>query len=139
MMKGLIVTFTGQILEVAMALVLKALIGGIEDKESIYEKVYEELEQLGYHSAEIEDTLEEVFSLEGLNDGILFPFEGMSHVVFDLYSPEKRIPVELMYGESDEEIIDLFSQLYSGKLTTDRFEISLESGDIEDFQGDTLN
>ena len=139
MKKGLIVTFTGQILEVAMALVLKALIGGIEDKESIYEKVYEELEQLGFQADEIEDTLNEVFSLEGLNDGLLFPFEGMSHVVFDLYSPEKRIPVELMYGDRDMEIMDLFSRLYSGKLTSDKFEITLEAGDIIDFQGDTLN
>jgi len=138
-MKGLIVTFSGQILEVAMALVLKALIGGIEDKESIYEKVYEELEQLGFQADEIEDTLDEVFSLEGLNDGLLFPFEGMSHVVFDLYSPEKRIPVELMYGDRDMEIIDLFSRLYTGKLTSDKFEITLETGDIIDFQGDTLN
>ena len=139
MKKGLIVTFTGQIFEVAMALVLKALIGGIEDKESIYEKVYMELEQLGFQAAEIEDTLEEVFSLEGMNDGFLFPFEGMSHVVFDLYSPEKRIPVELMYGDRDLEIMDLFSKFYSGKLTSDRFEITLETGDIIDLQGDTLN
>ncbi len=138
-MKGLIFTFSGQILEIAMALLLKALIGGIEDSESIYEKVYEELESLGYHTTEIEDTLEEVFSLEGLNDGFLFPFEGMTNVVFDLYTPAKRIPVELMYGVRDNEVIELFNQLYKGKLNSDRFEISLETGDSIDFQGEIFN
>lgn len=123
----------------AMALVLRALIVGLDDKESIYEKVFEELEEMGYDIPDIENTLEEVFRLENFNENQMFPFQGLSHVVFDVYSPEKRVPIEILLGVDDEETLDMFKNLYSGKLTPEKFEISLEIGEPLDFQSEILN
>ncbi len=133
------ITFNSQIMEIAMALVLKALIVGLSDKESIYEKVFEELEEMGYESSDIEDTLEEVFKLDAFNSDLLFPFQGLSHVVFDIYSPSKRIPLELLSGDDDEYVKDIFGELYSGKITPEKFEIFLEMGEDVDFQNDIYN
>jgi hypothetical protein len=137
--KGLVIKFNSQIMEIAMALVLRALIVGLSDKESIYEKVFEELEEMGYELADIEDTLEEVFQLEAFNDNLMFPFQGLSHVVFDIYLPNRRIPIELLSGVDDEYVREMFGELYAGKISPEKFEISLEIGEDIDFQIDVFN
>ncbi len=133
------IKFNSQIMEIAMALVLRALIVGLSDKESIYEKVFEELEEMGYELADIEDTLEEVFQLEAFNDNLMFPFQGLSHVVFDIYLPNRRIPIELLSGVDDEYVREMFGELYAGKISPEKFEISLEIGEDIDFQNDVFN
>src|SRR6056297_2150918 len=127
--KGMMMTQKEQIFDIAMALVIKSLISGVEDKERVYETVYNELEQMGFELDAIESALEDVFSLEEFSDGSLFPFGGLSHIVFDLYAPEKRVPLELLMGIEDNELRGLFKELYTGRISSERFELSLESGE----------
>jgi len=122
------------VFSMVMAIVLKELLGGNDNHKSITEKVFKDLEEYNFDSSEIQYTLDRIFDLEELliND---FLQVSMSHYIYDMYDPNKRIPIELIYGNSeygkvDEEMVKGFNKLYSGKMAPEQFEVFVEGGEI---------
>jgi len=128
--RGECVTERENLFEVAMALILKQIMEGIDDKNEISENVFYELLDMGFDDGEIETALDEIFKLQEFQDVGMFN-RGISHVIYDLYSPARRVPVELLYDPEDDELTGAFKKLYDGSFAPDKFEIYVEGGENE--------
>ena len=80
-----------------------------------------------------------IFSLDEIIEGGIFS-SGIHNVVFEIYQPKRRIPVELLQmEESDTELEVNFRDLYKGSLSPERFELFVEAGEDLDVPDDTRN
>ncbi len=130
MKRGECVTERENLFEVAMALILKQIMEGIDDRNEISENVFYELLDMGFDDGEIETALDEIFKLQEFQDVGIFS-RGISHVIYDLYQPSRRIPIELLYDPEDTELTGAFKKLYDGDFAPDKFEIYVEGGEPE--------
>lgn len=129
------------LLEIAMALAIKEIMSGNSDQVEIAEKVFEQLLGMGFAEKEVQTVVDEMFEMEEFQR-LNFYSMGISHVIFDLYDKNKRIPVELILSEDESETADLgrsFEDLYSGKIRADRFELFVEGVQEKDLPDETFN
>ncbi len=125
--------------EMAFSFVLKELLDGNLDRADIANKTFDRLVQMGYVEDDIHTTLEVIFSLDEIIEGGIFS-SGIHHVVFEVYQPKRRIPVELLQlEEKDAELEVNFRDLYKGNLSPERFELYVEVGEDLDVPDDTPN
>jgi len=128
-------------LEIAMALAIKEIMSGNNDQVEIAEKVFEQLLGMGFAEKEVQNVVDEMFEMEEFQR-LNFYSMGISHVIFDLYDKNKRIPVELILSEEESETVDLgksFRDLYSGRIRADRFELFVEGVQEKDLPDETFN
>ncbi|HPE68905.1 MAG TPA: hypothetical protein PLF96_06285 [Thermotogota bacterium] len=135
------------ILELAMAYLMEIMLQqNPPDRAEIVEKTFDHLLDLGFEEQEIQMVLERLFPVDDLLDAGFVP-GGISNAVFSEYSPSQRTPVELLsqdFAPEDDalemqDLQEMFSRMYRGKVRPDLFEIFLEGGDISDPNQDTLN
>jgi hypothetical protein len=113
--------------------------GGNQDRADIANKAYDQLVRLGYVEDDIQNTLEIIFSLEEVVEGGLLS-GGIHNIVFDMYEPRKRVPLELLLlDEKDKELQDSFHDLYEGTVSPEQFELYIEAGDNYEVPDDTVN
>lgn len=125
--------------EVAFSFVLKEIMDGNQDRADIANKAFDRLTRMGYVEDDIHSTLEVIFSLDEIIEGGIFS-SGIHNVVFEIYQPKRRIPVELLQmEESDTELEVNFRDLYKGSLSPERFELLVEAGEDLDVPDDTRN
>jgi len=125
--------------EVAFSFVLKEIMDGNQDRADIANKTFDRLIRMGYVEDDIHNTLEVIFSLDEMVEGSIFS-SGIQNVVFEIYDPKQRIPVELLQiEEKDTELEISFRDLYKGSLSPERFELFVEAGEDLDVPDDTPN
>ena len=78
---------------------LKEIMDGNQDRADIANKAFDRLTRMGYVEDDIHSTLEVIFSLDEIIEGGIFS-SGIHNVVFEIYQPKRRIPVELLMSVS---------------------------------------
>lgn len=123
----------------AISFVLREIMSGNQDRSDIANRAFDQLADMGYVDEDIQTALETIFSLEDMAEAGFFS-SGIHSMVFDMYDPKKRIPVELLESnEKDMELQKSFHDLYKGILSPERFELFVEAGDAIDLPDDTIN